>query len=167
MPEDATRQFLDRLERDAAVADREAALEGARAVFHALLESGESGDPDDVAALLPEELETLWKPAYYSCLRERRFRSSLDDPAASLPGTPRSPGREAAGAADAAGAAPGDRSGVGEVRIAGRIRSRLPGLSEEDAARLCRAVLCGLDPLLTAERRDALRALVPESLLPS
>lgn len=72
MPENAARQFLDQVQRETAVEDRQQALVGVRAVFYGLMAEPSRADLRRLAALFPEELETLWKPAFYTCLRDRR-----------------------------------------------------------------------------------------------
>lgn len=74
MSENAARQFLDQVQRETAVEDRQQALLGVRAVFYGLMAGPSRADLRRLAALLPEELETLWKPAFYTCLRDRRER---------------------------------------------------------------------------------------------
>lgn len=74
MPENAARQFLDQVQRETAVEDRQQALVGVRAVFYGLMAEPSRAELRRLAALFPEELETLWKPAFYTCLRDRRAR---------------------------------------------------------------------------------------------
>lgn len=74
MSENAARQFLDQVQRKTAVGDRQQALVGVRAVFYGLMAVPSRADLRRLAALFPEELETLWKPAFYTCLRDRRER---------------------------------------------------------------------------------------------
>lgn len=74
MSENAARQFLDQVQRETAVEDRQQALIGVRAVFYGLMAGPSRADLRRLAALFPEELETLWKPAFYTCLRDRRER---------------------------------------------------------------------------------------------
>lgn len=75
MPENAARQFLDQVQRETAVEDRQRALVGVRAVFYGLMAGPSRADLRRLVALFPEELETLWKPAFYTCLRDRRERT--------------------------------------------------------------------------------------------
>lgn len=75
MPENAAREFLDHVQRETAVEDRQRALVGVRAVFYGLMASPSRSDLRRLVALFPEELETLWKPAFYTCLRDRRDRN--------------------------------------------------------------------------------------------
>lgn len=66
---DATSEFLDRVRHGTgAVGDRGRALDIARGVFFALLWS-HADSCREVAELLPDELETVWKPALFTCLR--------------------------------------------------------------------------------------------------
>ncbi|MFW6010561.1 MAG: DUF2267 domain-containing protein [Gemmatimonadota bacterium] len=74
MSENAARQFLDQVQRETAVEDRQQALVGVRAVFYGLMAEPSRADLRRLAALFPEELETLWKPAFYTRLRDRRER---------------------------------------------------------------------------------------------
>lgn len=74
MSENAARQFLDQVQRETAVEDRQQALVGVRAVFYGLMAEPSRAELRRLAALFPEELETLWKPAFYTCLRDRRER---------------------------------------------------------------------------------------------
>lgn len=79
MSENAARQFLDQVQRETAVEDRQQALVGVRAVFYGLMAEPSRSDLRRLAALFPEELETLWKPAFYTCLRDRRERDGRSD----------------------------------------------------------------------------------------
>lgn len=74
MSENAARQFLDQVQRETAVEDRQQALVGVRGVFYGLMAEPSRADLRRLAALFPDELETLWKPAFYTCLRDRRER---------------------------------------------------------------------------------------------
>lgn len=66
---DETSEFLDQVRHGTgAIGDRGRALDIARAVFFALLWSN-ARSCREVADLLPEELETVWKPALFTCLR--------------------------------------------------------------------------------------------------
>lgn len=66
---DETSEFLDEIRHGTgAIGDRGRALVIARAVFFALLRS-HADSCRDVAGLLPGELETIWKPALFNCLR--------------------------------------------------------------------------------------------------
>lgn len=67
---DEPSEFLDEVRRACALEDRSRALETARGVFGVLLRAGGEGSCRSVAAHLPEELETVWKPAFFTCLRE-------------------------------------------------------------------------------------------------
>lgn len=71
---DETSDFLDQIRHGTgAIGDRGRALDIARGVFFALLHS-HADACRDVAELLPDELETVWKPALFTCLRRE------DDP---------------------------------------------------------------------------------------
>lgn len=73
---DETSDFLDEIRHGTgAIGDRGRALDIARGVFFALLHS-HADACRDVAELLPDELETVWKPALFTCLRRE------DDPTA-------------------------------------------------------------------------------------
>lgn len=50
--------------------DRGRALSGARAVFYALFRPLDGQTAARVAARLPRDLESLWKPAYFQSLRD-------------------------------------------------------------------------------------------------
>lgn len=80
MPENAARKFLDQVQLQTAVNDRQRALVGVRAVFYGLMASPSRADLRRLVALFPEELETLWKPAFYTCLRDRRERNGGSSP---------------------------------------------------------------------------------------
>lgn len=65
-------EFLDRIESASPTGDRDRTLEAVRGVFYAMMQGGDEAGCREVAALLPEDLETLWKPALFTCLREQR-----------------------------------------------------------------------------------------------
>lgn len=64
--------FLDRIHSATTAEDPDRTLEAVRGVFYALMQADEEGGCRTVASLLPEELETLWKPALFTCLRDHR-----------------------------------------------------------------------------------------------
>lgn len=64
-----TTEFLDLVQDTASLQDRQQTVEGVRALFRALMEGQPDADAREIAALLPEDLETLWKPAFYRQLR--------------------------------------------------------------------------------------------------
>lgn len=66
---DETSEFLDQVRHGTgAIGDRGRALDIARGVFFALLRTPGSSSRE-VAELLPDQLETVWKPALFTCLR--------------------------------------------------------------------------------------------------
>lgn len=74
-----TSEFLDRIRHGTgAIGDRGRALDIARGVFFALLRSHASSCRE-VAELLPPELETIWKPALFTCLRREGEPGSASD----------------------------------------------------------------------------------------
>lgn len=74
----STTEFLDRVQDAASIPDRQEAVRGVRAVFRALMSRHGDQRVRELAALLPEELETLWKPAFYASLREPTLGSGSD-----------------------------------------------------------------------------------------
>lgn len=66
---DEPSEFLHEVRNAASLADRTRALEVARGVFRVLFRTGREESCRAVASLLPEELETVWKPAFFTCLR--------------------------------------------------------------------------------------------------
>lgn len=64
--------FLDRIQTASDLEDPDRTLEAVRGVFYALMQADDEGGCRTTAALMPEELETLWKPALFTCLREHR-----------------------------------------------------------------------------------------------
>lgn len=69
---DETSEFLDHVQDASPTRDRGRVLDVARGVFYALLRASGPRRCREVADLLPEELETVWKPAFFTCLRENR-----------------------------------------------------------------------------------------------
>lgn len=67
---DESSRFLDRIQEDAGIHERGRALSGVRAVFYALFSSLQKERGGGLAETLPPELESLWKPAYFQCLRD-------------------------------------------------------------------------------------------------
>lgn len=65
-------EFLDRIQSASPAGDHDRTLEAVRGIFYAMMQCGDEEGCREVAALLPEELETLWKPALFTCLREHR-----------------------------------------------------------------------------------------------
>ena len=75
---DETTDFLDQVRHGTGeIGDQGRALEIARAVFFALLWT-HADSCREVAELLPEELETVWKPALFTCLRHERSNGRAD-----------------------------------------------------------------------------------------
>lgn len=74
----STTEFLDRVQDTASVPDRREAVQGVRTVFRTLMSRHGDQQVRELAALLPEELETLWKPAFYASLREETPGSGSD-----------------------------------------------------------------------------------------
>lgn len=65
-------EFLERIQSASPVEDPDRTLEAVRAVFYAMMQGTDEHGCREVAALLPEELETIWKPALFTCLRDHR-----------------------------------------------------------------------------------------------
>lgn len=63
-------EFLDRVQKASDFRDHDRTLEAIRGVFYALLLGAADGDARAAASHLPDDLETLWKPALFACLRE-------------------------------------------------------------------------------------------------
>lgn len=70
--DEPTSEFLDDIRRSHTLPPGSEALDAARAVFYALLRADSEDGCRRIAGFFPEELETLWKPAFYRCLREQR-----------------------------------------------------------------------------------------------
>lgn len=70
-------EFLERIQSASPAEDPDRTLEAVRAVFYAMMQGTDEHGCREVAALLPEELETIWKPALFTCLRDHR---SADGP---------------------------------------------------------------------------------------
>lgn len=66
-----TRQFLSQVEPSLPAGRREDAVSTVRAVFRALMSEPGRAELEEFRTLLPEDLETLWKPAFYTCLRKQ------------------------------------------------------------------------------------------------
>lgn len=64
--------FLDRVQSHSSLGDRNLTLEAVRAVFCGLMYGNGESHCREVAELLPGELETIWKPSLFTCLREHR-----------------------------------------------------------------------------------------------
>lgn len=64
--------FLDEVQRHATFRDRDHTLEAVRAVFCGLMYGNGEAHCREVAELLPGELETVWKPSLFTCLRDHR-----------------------------------------------------------------------------------------------
>lgn len=76
---DETTEFLDQVRHGTgAIGDQGRALDIARAVFFALLWS-HANSCRQVARLLPDELETVWKPALFTCLRKEGGDGASED----------------------------------------------------------------------------------------
>ncbi len=65
-------EFLERIQSASPAEDPDRTLEAVRGIFYAMMQGTEEAGCQEVADLLPEELETLWKPALFTCLREHR-----------------------------------------------------------------------------------------------
>lgn len=65
-------EFLERIQSASPAEDPDRTLEAVRGIFYAMMQGTEETGCREVAGLLPEELETLWKPALFTCLREHR-----------------------------------------------------------------------------------------------
>lgn len=72
-------EFLERIQHASPADDPDRTLQAVRGIFYAMMQGAEEDGCREVAGLLPEELETLWKPALFTCLREHR---SSDGPPA-------------------------------------------------------------------------------------
>jgi len=72
--------FLDAVRRDSHFDDRDRTLEAVRAVFCGLMFGNGETHCREVAELLPGELETVWKPALFTCLREHRSANGTPAP---------------------------------------------------------------------------------------
>ena len=127
-------EFLDRVQASSTLRNHDRALEAVRGVFYAVILGAGDGEPRDVAEHLPEELETLWKPALFACLREG---VEGDDEA------PRPPDRSA---------------------FVARVRRQAPELDGERVDRVARAVLRELRPHVSADGRSELAPGVPDHL---
>lgn len=66
---DQSSRFLDRVQQQAGIRERGRALSGTRAAFYALFRPLGPEGAGDLAESLPAGLESLWKPAYFQCLR--------------------------------------------------------------------------------------------------
>lgn len=65
-------EFLEEVQRHATFSDRDHTLEAVRAVFCGLMYGNGEAHCREVAELLPGELETVWKPSLFNCLRDHR-----------------------------------------------------------------------------------------------
>lgn len=65
-------EFLERIQSASPTEDPDRTLEAVRGIFYAMMQGTEETGCREVADLLPEELETIWKPALFTCLREHR-----------------------------------------------------------------------------------------------
>lgn len=65
-------EFLERIQSASPAEDPDRTLQAVRGIFYAMMQGVEEDGCREVAGLLPEELETLWKPALFTCLREHR-----------------------------------------------------------------------------------------------
>jgi len=79
--DEPTSAFLEEIRRSRSLPAGCDDLDAARAVFYALLRAETEQGCRSLAAHFPEELETLWKPALYRCLRETRGEDAPDPPA--------------------------------------------------------------------------------------
>jgi uncharacterized protein (DUF2267 family) len=79
--DEPTSAFLEEIRRSHALPAGCDDLDAARAVFYALLRAETEEGCRSLATHFPEELETLWKPALYRCLRETRGEERPDPPA--------------------------------------------------------------------------------------
>ena len=135
-------EFLDRVQASAALEDHDQALEAVRAVFYALFRgigNGSGREPTrEASEHLPEDLETLWKPALFACLGEDRAA-----------------GEETSGVGTGAS---------GSEAFVVRVRRRAPDLDSERVERVARAVLHELRPLVPSEGRSALARGLPDHL---
>lgn len=68
--DDQSSRFLDRVQEESGIRERGRALSGVRAVFYALFRPLGNDRAGGLAETLPPELESLWKPAYFQCLRD-------------------------------------------------------------------------------------------------
>lgn len=127
--------FLDRVEETAPLHDRDRLADGVRAVFYALFGAVEDDELEGVAKLLPSELETLWKPAYFQLLRDA--------------GAPAPPPALAAGEAD------------DPVEV---VRQRAAPLSREEAETLTAAVLGALRDELNGSEWDRFARSLPRGV---
>ena len=73
--------FLDEVQRHSSLEDRDRTLDAVRAVFCGLMYGNGESHCREVAELLPGELETVWKPSLFTCLREHRKRNGDAPPA--------------------------------------------------------------------------------------
>lgn len=129
-------EFLERVQRASGLRDPDRTLEAVRGVFYALLLGAGNGQVRDAAEGLPEELETLWKPALFACLRQ--------DGEARAPAG--SSGRDA------------------REDFVDRVRRQAPDLDGEDVEEVARAVLRELRPRLSPDARSRLIAAVPDGM---
>lgn len=130
-------EFLDRVQKASDLRDHDRALEAVRGVYYALFVGTGDEGAREAAGHLPEDLETLWKPALFARLREDAFTGG--------------PGGDGAG--------PPDR----EAFVA-RVRRHAPALEEDAVERVTRAVLRELRPHLSADGRSALAPGLPDQL---
>lgn len=63
-------EFLERVQKSSALGDHDRTLDAVRGVFFALFLGVADGQERAAAEHLPDELEILWKPALFACLRE-------------------------------------------------------------------------------------------------
>lgn len=73
--------FLDRVQDHSSFGDRDRTLQAVRAVFCGLMHGNGEASCREVAGLLPGELETIWKPSLFTCLREHRSGNGTPGPA--------------------------------------------------------------------------------------
>lgn len=77
---DQSSRFLDRVQEESGIRERGRALSGVRAVYYAVFRSLGQDGAGPLAESLPPELESLWKPAYFQCLRDDRDRDGPERP---------------------------------------------------------------------------------------
>lgn len=132
-------EFLDRVQASASLESHAQALDAVRGVFYALFRGLGNGhgreETRNASDHLPEELETLWKPALFACLGEDRA------------------GGRKASSGEAGGGA-----------FVDRVRRQAPDLDGDGVERVARAVLGELRPLVPADGRAALARGLPDHL---
>lgn len=129
-------EFLESVQATSSLGDPDLTLDAVRGVFYALLLGAGNRHVREASDHLPEELETLWKPALFACLREE------GDPAAEG-GTGDAPGPEA---------------------FANRVRRQAPELDGEGVEKVTRAVLQELRSRISARARSELARGLPAHL---